>query len=125
MKKHVTALCCFWLISPGTWAQSSEVSKPAAGEASPKQGQAFYMGLFGDGITISANYDSRFAKSRKGLGMHIGLRYFGSGSGSHSSGIVSIPAGITSLQAKRPNIPMTGEGGGWRSRAGLGFGFTL
>ena len=68
--------------------------------------QVIYGELLGNGLLFSANYDFRFAKSQKGLGMRLGLGFFG-GSG---SGIFTVPIGINHLAGKAPNYFESGIG---------------
>ncbi|MCW3119886.1 MAG: hypothetical protein JWQ30_1026 [Sediminibacterium sp.] len=68
--------------------------------------QAIYMELGGNGPFCSVNYDFRFTRSQKGLGMRLGLGYFRVFSG----GIFSIPVSINHLAGKAPNYFESGIG---------------
>jgi hypothetical protein len=74
--------------------------------------KSFYGELGGNGIGISANYDSRFTKSEKGIGYHIGIGFvpgfdiffF------KTSSFLTIPFGINHLAGRAPNYFESGLG---------------
>lgn len=84
----------------------AQVNTLEGNEDLSKRAQSFYGELGGNGITISANYDFRFAKKENGFGMRIGLGFFGGSGG----GLVTVPAGINYLEGKAPNYLEAGMG---------------
>jgi hypothetical protein len=65
-----------------------------------------FFEIFGPGLTISANYDTRFSKKRDGLGMRIGVGY----DGSNSPGVVMLPVQVNYLIGKNTRYLEIGVG---------------
>ena len=62
--------------------------------------------LGGNGLFFSANYDFRFSKTQKGLGMRMGLGFFGGSDG----GILTVPVAINNLSGRAPHYLEIGLG---------------
>jgi hypothetical protein len=97
--KSLSFCVLFTLFS--TIASFSQNEKSAASRA-----QNVYGEFGGNGIFFSGNYDCRIFKSQKGLGIRLGLGFFG-GSG---AGIVTVPIGINYLKGSAPNFLEAGLG---------------
>ncbi|MEX0635724.1 MAG: hypothetical protein WD135_03080 [Ferruginibacter sp.] len=67
MKIFFTFTCMLYSLLSFAQNNSSSVAEPGR--------QSFYAELGGPGILFSANYDTRFNKSRTGLGARIGLGF--------------------------------------------------
>ncbi|MDB5130839.1 MAG: hypothetical protein JWR02_588 [Mucilaginibacter sp.] len=65
-----------------------------------------FFELYGPGLTISANYDTRFSQKRDGLGMRIGIGY----DGSNNSGVTMLPVQVNYLLGKNNNYFEIGIG---------------
>jgi hypothetical protein len=89
------------LISTFTTAAFSQETKVPSQRA-----QAVYGELLGSGLIFSAHYDFRFAKKQNGLGMRVGLGFFGGSDG----GILTVPVGINHLAGKGPHYFESGIG---------------
>jgi hypothetical protein len=62
--------------------------------------------LLGPGVFYSINYDTRFGKKEKGLGMRVGMgAVFSNG-----SGIISLPVGLNYLAGRNGNYLELGGG---------------
>lgn len=71
-----------------------------------ERAQSVYGELGGNGLFFSGNYDFRFLKSQKGLGMRVGIGFFGGSGG----GLISVPVGLNYLAGKAPNYLEVGLG---------------
>lgn len=77
-------------------------ASPGAGETQANyshRAQVIYGEFGGSGPLLSINYDFRFTKSQKGLGMRLGLGFFRL----YSGGVSSVPVAINHLAGKAPN----------------------
>ncbi len=79
-----------------------------------KNAKNIYLELGGNGIAVSVNYDFRFTKSQKGLGMRVGGMFLGGSEG----GFFALPIGLNYLIGKAPNYFETGLGYTYASEAG-------
>lgn len=66
-----------------------------------------FFEIFGPGLTISGNYDTRFTRKRDGLGMRIGIGYDGSNS---TGGVVMLPVQVNYLIGKNTRYLELGVG---------------
>ena len=74
-------------------------------QTSPRA-SSVYGEFLGNGLIFSANYDFRFAKKQNGLGMRLGLGFFGGSGG----GLITVPVGLNYLAGKGPNYFEAGLG---------------
>ncbi|GAC1300287.1 MAG: hypothetical protein NVSMB24_00550 [Mucilaginibacter sp.] len=65
-----------------------------------------FFEIYGPGLTISGNYDTRFTRRRDGLGMRIGVGY----DGSNNSGVVMLPVQVNYLIGKNTKFLELGVG---------------
>jgi len=80
----------------------AQTAPPDAGETPTNYShgaQVIYGEFGGSGPLLSINYDFRFTKSQKGLGMRLGMGYFRLFSG----GVFSVPVAINHLAGEAPN----------------------
>lgn len=68
--------------------------------------QSVYGELGANGILFSANYDTRFSQSQKGLGGRIGFGFLGGSGG----GVLTVPIGLNHLAGRGPHYFETGLG---------------
>jgi hypothetical protein len=68
--------------------------------------QSVYGEIGGNGLVFSGNYDFRFSNSQKGLGMRLGIGFFGGSGG----GLITVPVGLNYLSGKAPNYFEVGLG---------------
>lgn len=101
-KKHLLLLATI-LITATSFSQAHTDKSP---KNNAHGAQAIYGELLGNGLLFSVNYDFRFTKSQKGLGMRLGTGFFGGSGG----GILTIPVGINHLAGKAPNYFESGIG---------------
>lgn len=92
------------LASTNLHAQNKNLSTDSLPK--PSSHRAVYAELLGNGILFSVNYDFRFNKTDKGLGMRLGFGFFGV----TDLGLISFPVGINYLAGKAPNYLETGIG---------------
>lgn len=71
-----------------------------------KNAQQVYGEFLGNGLLFTANYDFRFGQRQKGLGMRLGIGFFGGSDG----GIITIPVAINNLSGRAPNYLEIGLG---------------
>ncbi|MFC3414937.1 hypothetical protein [Algoriphagus hitonicola] len=71
-----------------------------------EQGKAFYLELFGNGITYSLNYDQRFQKRMDGLGFKAGASFLSLG----GSSVGTVPVGLNYLLGKEGKFFEMGMG---------------
>ena len=70
MRKHTITLCLLLIVSNLIFSQDNKISQDqSVGKSS------FFAELGGPGILFSANYDTRFKKSRLGFGGRIGIGF--------------------------------------------------
>lgn len=98
MKSLLIFLSCCLCLQSKVFAQNESDG--------PKRAQSVYGEIGGNGILFSANYDFRFKKSDKGLGMRAGLGFFGGSGG----GLVTVPVGLNYLIGKAPSYLEVGLG---------------
>jgi hypothetical protein len=67
--------------------------------ASSQRSQIFFGELLGNGMTLSVNYDFRFAKSDKGFGMRMGAGFFYI----FGIGVLSFPFSVNHVSGKAPH----------------------
>ncbi len=96
--KHTIILCLFGLIISGHLFSQEKISSQRA--------QSVYGEVLGNGLIFSANYDFRFAPKQNGLGMRVGLGFFGGSGG----GILTVPVGLNYLAGKGPHYFEAGFG---------------
>ena len=68
--------------------------------------QSVFGELGGNGLLFSVNYDTRFSRSDKGLGMRAGLGFFGGSGG----GILTVPIVLNHLAGRAPHYFESGLG---------------
>ncbi len=83
--------------------------------------QSIYFELGGNGLLFSVNYDFRFNKSQKGLGMRLGLGYYIYDIIFSSVGSVSIPIAINHLAGNAPHYFESGIGFTYINNTSKGF----
>lgn len=71
-----------------------------------KRAQTFFVELAGPGITISANYDTRFSKAPDGWGARIGIGYIAD----NSYSLTTIPLQVNYLLGKKNKFFEIGVG---------------
>ena len=76
------------------------------GQQAEKRAQNVFVELAGQGLTVSANYDSRFGNRRDGLGGRIGIGYISA----EKSSLTTIPIGLNYLLGKDKNFFEIGLG---------------
>lgn len=107
MKNSILLLSItLFFVSSSVLGQSDTTKTTHLPLSTPKRAQAIYGGIMGEGLVFSVNYDTRFNKSDKGLGMHVGLGYFGL----FSYGVMTLPVGLNYLGGKAPNYLEVGLG---------------
>ena len=75
-----------------------------------RRAQSIYFELGGNGPLLSLNYDFRFTKSQKGLGMRLGLGYYKYDLIFSSGSTFSIPIAINHLAGNAPHYFESGIG---------------
>jgi hypothetical protein len=98
MKSVLFFSLSFFVINSHLFSQETTAASPRA--------QSVYLEFLGNGLVFSGNYDFRFQKSQKGLGMRVGLGFFGGSGG----GIITLPIGLNYLTGKGPNYFEAGLG---------------
>jgi hypothetical protein len=88
MKKNYTLLLMLFIICIFQEVQAQQVV-----DSDTARAQNVYVELGGQGIALSANYDTRFSNKRNGLGGRIGIGFIG-GDGNN---ITTIPVGLNYL----------------------------
>jgi hypothetical protein len=76
------------------------------GQQPEKRAQNVFVELGGQGLTVTANYDTRFGNRRDGLGGRIGIGYISGGENS----ITTIPISVNYLLGKEKNFFEIGLG---------------
>lgn len=89
MKLFFTAVCV--LLSCLSFAQDSQSNAVEPGR------QSFYAELGGPGILFSANFDTRFNKSRTGLGVRVGLGFVSGYIVENNSGYYGDPVSVVTF----------------------------
>lgn len=74
-------------------------------EKTNRAAQSVFVEVGGNGVGFSANYDSRFNKSEKGLGFRVGIGIYPT-----IPSILTIPVGINHLAGKAPHYFESGVG---------------
>ncbi|HEY0057112.1 MAG TPA: hypothetical protein VGB63_17310 [Pedobacter sp.] len=94
MKKSSLILCLLFSVS-FSFAQQSAISKTDSLQKATENTRArnIYVELAGPGLIYSANFDSRFGKTRNGLGGRIGAGYLKD----DSEKIFTLPVGLNYL----------------------------
>ncbi|CAN5804000.1 hypothetical protein BH10BAC2_BH10BAC2_41330 [soil metagenome] len=100
MKTILSFLLLFSLVSLSAYAQDIKDNDSA------KAAKSVFLEIGANGVTFSANFDTRFSKKQGGLGMRLGLGFFG-GSG---AGVLTVPVGLNYLAGKAPNFFEAGMG---------------
>jgi hypothetical protein len=105
MKKKLFIFTLSLFVASFVFAQKQqeeeELVPPATANA-----QQIYAELLGPGIFYTINYDTRFGKKEKGLGMRVGMgAVFSNG-----EGVVSIPVGLNYLAGRNGNYLEVGGG---------------
>lgn len=98
MKPLFILLVCFLCLQNSVFAQNENDEQQRA--------KSVYGELGGNGLLFSANYDFRFLKSEKGLGMRVGLGFFGGSGG----GLITVPVGLNYLVGRAPSYLEVGLG---------------
>ncbi|TAF47243.1 MAG: hypothetical protein EAZ64_00780 [Sphingobacteriales bacterium] len=98
MKNIIFILLLVFLISINAKAQPNTPTV--------KRAQNVYVELLGQGIFLTANYDTRFANKRDGRGGRAGIGFISAG----SSAITTIPIGINYLIGKKSSFFEVGLG---------------
>lgn len=101
MKKiyYLLLLFCVLIISQ-TKAQQ------VVDSVSTKRAQNVYVELLGQGLLLTANYDTRFSNKRNGIGGRIGIGYIAGG----GDNVATIPIGLNYLLGKGRNFFEIGLG---------------
>jgi hypothetical protein len=108
-RRALILLMCLVLI--GTLAYSQRNEEPS------KNASCIYGELGGNSLFFGANYDFRF-KGQNGLGMRVGIGFFGGSGG----GLLSIPVGLNYLVGKNgPSYFEAGLGATYLSYTGDDF----
>lgn len=105
LKTHLLLLAIL-LTTANTFAQTTIQATDGPEKPNLHGAQVIYGEIFGNGLLFSVNYDFRFTKSQKGLGMRLGAGFFGGSDG----GIFTFPIGINHLAGKAPNYFESGLG---------------
>lgn len=98
-----TTLALLFLL---TFFSLSAYSQDTKDTDSAKAAKSVFLEIGANGVTFSANFDTRFSKKQGGLGMRLGLGFFG-GSG---AGVLTVPVGLNYLVGKAPNFFEAGLG---------------
>lgn len=103
--RKLLLLFAFTTLATAVFAQDEEDED---GPAKPptRNAKQIYGEFLGNGLLFTANYDFRFGQRQKGLGMRVGLGFFGGSGG----GIVTIPVAINNLSGRAPNYLELGLG---------------
>jgi hypothetical protein len=117
MKKIFFGATALLLFSFGTKAQTTTtttttVTTTTAPAAATGPAQSIYVELLGPGITLSANYDTRFTNHRDGIGGRVGVGYYSSG-----GSIFSLPVQVNYLLGKNGKYFEVGGGATYVSTA--------
>lgn len=105
MKKTIGLVVLVLIITQNRINAQSNLTEKQKNDSS-QRAQIVFGEIGGNGLLLSANYDFRFFKSQKGLGMRVGLGFFGGSGG----GIVTVPVGLNFLAGKAPNYLEVGAG---------------
>lgn len=65
-----------------------------------KRAQNIFVEFLGQGLLVTANYDTRFTNKRNGIGGRIGIGYINDS----VNGITTIPVGINYLLGKKSSF---------------------
>lgn len=76
-----------------------------------KNAKQIYGELGGNGLLFTANYDFRFGQRQKGMGMRLGLGFFGGSGG----GVITVPVALNNLSGRAPNYLELGLGATYAS----------
>lgn len=100
-------LLAFAALTTTSFAQNTD-DDDDEGPAKPpsRNAKQFYGEFLGNGLLFTANYDFRFGQRQKGLGMRVGLGFFGGSDG----GILTVPIAINNLSGRAPNYLEVGLG---------------
>ncbi|HWZ14587.1 MAG TPA: hypothetical protein VNW95_05055 [Mucilaginibacter sp.] len=92
-------------IIPG-YLNAQNITSTKVDSLQQSRAEDIFFELYGPGLTISANYDTRFSQKRDGLGMRIGVGY----DGSNSPGVVMLPIQVNYLIGKNTRYLELGVG---------------
>lgn len=73
-----------------------------------QRSKSVFVELFGNGLGLSANFDSRFSARANGFGFRAGIGYFPGTI--FNSGFVTLPIGLNHLAGKGPHYLESGVG---------------
>jgi hypothetical protein len=99
-------LYLFFLILSISCIYETTFAQRETSVSQPSRAQNVFVELGGQGILITANYDTRFNKTRNGLGARAGIGYI-AGSGDH---FATIPVSLNYLLGKEKHFFEVGLG---------------
>jgi hypothetical protein len=106
MKKKLFIFTLSIFVASLVFAQKQQEEEEETVNPATVNAQQIYAELLGPGIFYSINYDTRFGKKEKGLGMRVGMgAVFTNG-----SGLVSIPVGLNYLAGRKGKYLEVGGG---------------
>lgn len=109
--RKLLMLLAFTALATSVFAQDEEEDEDGPAKPPTKNAQQVYGEFLGNGLLFTANYDFRFKQRQKGLGMRVGLGFFGGSGG----GIITIPVAINNLSGRAPNYLEVGLGATYAS----------
>lgn len=106
MKKKLFIFTLSLFVASLVFAQKQQEEEEETVGPATVNAQQIYAELLGPGIFYSINYDTRFGKKDKGLGMRVGMgAVFTNG-----SGLVTLPVGLNYLAGRKGKYLEVGGG---------------
>ena len=99
-------LFAFTALTTAGFAQQEDDDEDGPAKPPSKNAKQVYGEFLGNGLLFTVNYDFRFGQRQKGLGMRLGLGFFGGSDG----GIFTVPIAINNLSGRAPNYLEIGLG---------------
>jgi hypothetical protein len=104
MQKKIMILALAFFLTITGFAQQQQEEEPVS--PATVNAQQVYAELLGPGLFYTLNYDTRFGKKEKGLGMRVGIGAVFTG----GEGVVSLPIGLNYLAGRNGNYLEVGGG---------------